>query len=101
MAAGEQRALGHRADADPLEAGIAAPFGNERDRVKDEPAMRVGDVERQTAVGKAVRRAVHPVALDGRRNNARRLARSRITNQPHPPSCSSISRIVRPRPWED
>lgn len=33
MAAGEQRALGRRADADAVEAGIAVPFGDERDRV--------------------------------------------------------------------
>src|SRR5204863_588927 len=96
MAAGEQRALGRRADAHPVEAGIAVPFGDERDRVEDQPAMRVGDVERQATVGKAVRRAVHPVALDRRRNNPRRLARSRITTQPHPLSRSSTSRMSGP-----
>src|SRR5206468_3621127 len=96
MAAGEQRALGRRADADAVEAGIAVPLGDERDRIENEPAMRVGDIERQAPIGKAVRRAVHPIALDRRRDNARRLARSRITNQPHPPSRSSTSRMSGP-----
>src|SRR6185437_3761347 len=95
--AGEQRAAARWTDADPPDPDVAVPFGDERDRIErdrieNEPAMRVGDVERQATIGKVVRRAVHPVALDRRRDNARRLARSRITNQPHPPSRSSTSR---------
>jgi hypothetical protein len=50
-------------------ARIAGPDRGEGRRTKDFPAMRVGDVERQAAVRKALIARIHPVALDGRRTD--------------------------------
>jgi len=42
------------------------PHGNEAGITKDLPAIGIGDVERQGAIGETLAGRVHPVALDGR-----------------------------------
>jgi len=75
---------GNKGDIE-MEAGIAlaVPAGIEAARVQQLPAMRIGDVERQAAVGKGFRGGVHPVALHRRRPDQRLPARVQEAGQVH------------------
>src|SRR5512141_2219671 len=55
-----------RLDHDRIEALPSPPHGNEAGITKDLPAIGIGDVERQAAIGETLVGRVHPVALDGR-----------------------------------
>src|SRR5438067_11238612 len=97
MAAGQQwSAITGRPDAHRIDTRLAIPLGDERHCVEDQPAMRVGDVERQATISKPVRGAVHPVALDRCRDHSWRFARGRIADQPHwLPHCRSLTPTQR------
>ena len=72
-----------RSDRDGAGVGLTVPEGLEGAGVQQFPAMRIGDVERQAAVGEGFRCCVHPVAPRRRRPDQRLPAGMKKAGQVH------------------
>ena len=72
-----------RPDGDCISAGIAVPHRIEGARAQHFPTVRIGDVERQAAIGEGLRRVVHPGPGRRRRPDERRPSRVKVADQIH------------------
>src|SRR4051812_36890775 len=84
---------------DRVEADAAVPDRRETAGAEDFPAMRIGDVQRQTAICIMLRRAVHPIALQRRRTDAELATFDQVTGELHDRTvsqnpCSSVVSAV-------